>query len=429
MIPQLRQILELGIEAALTDGELLECFVSHGKVAALEALVLRLGPMVWGVCRRALSDHHDAEDAFQATFLVLIRRAASIMPREMVANWLYGVAHKTALKARATTAKRRAREKQVNEVPESTKPNEGLWNDIRPLLDHQLSRLPDKYRVTIVLCDLEEKTRKETARQLGLPEGTVASRLMRARKMLAKRLARDGLTMSGGALAVVLSAKAAFAKVPIALLSSTIKAAILLSAKQATAGVISLKVAALTEEVLKAMFLTKIRIVAALILTIMLGLGSGLLTLAAVADDKKPQTAKEDSPDPSAVNASEKGLVQTTATILGDAFGDNDAAADEKFTDKQVEISGKCGAVRRVEFGVRQGEFGNASPNMYVLKMGNRTNAQLWFRFDLKSQKQLAALKLGQDVSIRCLCAGRKAIIADGKPEKTGNPLYQLQNR
>src|SRR5271168_1870662 len=102
----------------LTDGQLLECFVGRREKAALEALVRRHGPMVWGVCRRILHNHHDAEDAFQATFLVLVRKAASIVPREMVANWLYGVAHQTALKARATAAKRKVREKQVAEMPE-----------------------------------------------------------------------------------------------------------------------------------------------------------------------------------------------------------------------------------------------------------------------------------------------------------------------
>src|SRR3954466_10480957 len=122
---QLRRVLQtlgraaLPLEGAgLSDGQLLECYVRTREEAAFAALVHRHGPMVWGVCRRVLSSHQDAEDAFQATFLVLVRKAGSIVPREMVANWLYGVAHQTALKARATTAKRRAREKQVTAMPE-----------------------------------------------------------------------------------------------------------------------------------------------------------------------------------------------------------------------------------------------------------------------------------------------------------------------
>src|SRR5262245_11441396 len=107
--------------------------------------------MVWGVCRRVLGNHHDAEDAFQATFLVLVRKASSIRPREMVANWLYGVAHQTAVKARVTLAKRGRRETQVPEMPEPAVTEQDLWRDLQPLLDQELSRLPDKYRVAIVL--------------------------------------------------------------------------------------------------------------------------------------------------------------------------------------------------------------------------------------------------------------------------------------
>src|SRR5438034_1544547 len=118
IIQQLRRTVLLRDGAGLTDGELLECFISRREEAAVAALVRRHGPMVWGVCLRVLRNHHDAENAFQATFLVLVRKAASIVPRERVANWLYGVAHQTALKARATAAKRRRRERQVTKIPE-----------------------------------------------------------------------------------------------------------------------------------------------------------------------------------------------------------------------------------------------------------------------------------------------------------------------
>src|SRR5262249_47137566 len=197
---------------------------------------------------------------------VLVRKAAAVAPREMVANWLYGVAHQTALKARATAAKRRARERQVMEMPEPAVAGQDLWPDLLPLLDKELSRLPDKYRVAVVLCDLEGKTRKEAARQLGLPEGTVASRLMRARAMLAKLLVRHGVPVSGGALALVLSQKASAAWVPTSVGSSTIKAATLLAAGPAAAtGVIPAQVAALTEGVLKTMLLTKLKTIMVLV--------------------------------------------------------------------------------------------------------------------------------------------------------------------
>src|SRR5262249_16905243 len=146
---------------ARSDGQLLEDYVRSRQEAAFAALVKRHGPMVWGVCRRALGSHHDAEDAFQATFLVLVRKAASGVPRDRVGNWLDGGAHQTALKARATTARRRSRERQVTAMPEPEAASQQLWDDLQPLLDQELSRLPDKYRAVLVLCDLQGKTRKE----------------------------------------------------------------------------------------------------------------------------------------------------------------------------------------------------------------------------------------------------------------------------
>ncbi|MGH7223635.1 MAG: RNA polymerase sigma factor [Gemmataceae bacterium] len=141
--------------ADLTDGQLLECFVNRREPTALEALMRRHGPMVWGVCRRILDNHHDVEDAFQATFLVLVRKAGSIRSGAKVGNWLYGVAHQTALKARATRTKRKARERPMADVPEPAVSQKDPWSDLQALLDEELSRLPDKYRVAIVLCDLE----------------------------------------------------------------------------------------------------------------------------------------------------------------------------------------------------------------------------------------------------------------------------------
>src|SRR3989442_8655749 len=135
--------------AGLGDGELLGRFLERHDEAALAALVRRHGPMVWGVCRRLLS-HHDAEDAFQATFIVLVRKAASIVPREMVGNWLYGVAHQTALQARRTATRRKAREVQVTEMPDTEAVQQDQWADMQPLLDQELSRLPDNYRDLIV---------------------------------------------------------------------------------------------------------------------------------------------------------------------------------------------------------------------------------------------------------------------------------------
>jgi RNA polymerase sigma factor (sigma-70 family) len=264
--------------SGLTDGQLLESFISRRDEAAFEVLVRRHGPMVLGVCRRVLRDHHDAEDAFQATFLVLVRKAGSVVPREMVANWLHGVAYRTARKARALRARHHVRERQVTAMPEpGSVPPDNCWHDLQPVLDQELSRLPDKHRLPIVLCDLEGKTGKEAARQLGWPEGTLASRLSRGRALLAKRLTRRGLALSGGSLAAVLSGNAACASVPTALVSTTVKAASLLAAGQAlTPGLISAKVSALAEGGLKVMFLTKVKITLLLgVIGIVAGTGLG----------------------------------------------------------------------------------------------------------------------------------------------------------
>src|SRR5262249_32188400 len=159
-----------------------------------------------------------------------------IASRELLANWLFGVAYQTARKARATAARRRTREKQVPQMPEPSVEGREPKLDLQWLLDQELSCLPAKYRVPLVLCDLEGKTRSEAARELGCPEGTVAGRLARAREMLAKRLTRHGVVLSGAALAGVFAQEAA-ACVPAAVVSSTIKAACLYLA--APAGLLS----------------------------------------------------------------------------------------------------------------------------------------------------------------------------------------------
>jgi RNA polymerase sigma factor (sigma-70 family) len=266
VLQHLRRAVVLRDGVGLTDGQLLEDYLSRRDDAALAALVWRHGPMVWGVCRRVLRNHHDAEDAFQATFLVLVRKAAAVVPREMVANWLYGVAHRTVLKARATSAKRRVRERHVAEMPEPFVTEPDHWHDLQPLFDRALSRLPEKYRIAIVLCELEGKTRKEAARQLGVPEGTLAARVARGRVMLAKRLARHGIGISSAALAVVLAQNVASASVPSSVVSSTINAASLFAAgPAAAASLIPSNAVALAHGVMKAMFLTKLKIAAAVL--------------------------------------------------------------------------------------------------------------------------------------------------------------------
>jgi RNA polymerase sigma factor (sigma-70 family) len=253
VVGHLRRAAYLQETAGLRDEHLLESFLVHREDAAFEALVRRHGPMVLGVCRRILHDRHDAEDAFQATFLVLIRKAASIGKREFLAAWLYRVAHRTALQARKATARRRAKEKQVGDMAQKQDTGDEAMREMLVLLDQELSRLPDKYRLPIILCDLQSKTRKAAAEQLNLSERTLATRLARARVMLGKRLARHGTTFSGSAVAAAVTQNMASASVPASLVSATVKAASVMAAGQTTAsGLISAKVAALTERVVRA---------------------------------------------------------------------------------------------------------------------------------------------------------------------------------
>jgi predicted DNA-binding protein (UPF0251 family) len=203
------------------------------------------------------------------------------------------------VRLRATAAKRGRRETQVVNMPEPTVPT-AHDADVQAVVDEELSRLPDHYRGVVVLCDLEGMTRKEAARQLGIPEGSVASRLARARALLAKRLTQRGIVFSGGSVAAVLSAGSASASAPPALVASTMKAVSLLAAGQA-AGVVSAKVAALTEGVVQAMFTTKIKSVLAVVLVVGLALGgvAGLLHQTQAADQPKgaPSAAEKDQKD------------------------------------------------------------------------------------------------------------------------------------
>jgi RNA polymerase sigma factor (sigma-70 family) len=283
-----------------TDGQLLGQFLDRRDEAAFAALVRRHGPMVLSVCRRALGNTADTEDAFQATFLVLVRKAASLTARAALGDWLHGVARRTASNAKRGSARRRAKERAMAR-PEAQ--GEEVRDDWLPLLDEELGRLPEKYRLPIVLCDLEGRTRREAAGRLGWPEGTVAGRLARGRARLARQLARHGLALPAGSLAAVLSQQASSACVPAALGQSTAKAASLLAAgSAATAGVISAEVAGLTEGVVRAMFLSKLKTAAALVLLVsaLAALGYGGLVRAQpngkAEGAEKPAAKAEDDP-------------------------------------------------------------------------------------------------------------------------------------
>ncbi len=303
VVQRLRRAALLQDGAGQTDGQLLAWFIRDRDPAAFEALVRRHGPMVMSVCRRLLRNHHDAEDAFQATFLVLVRKATAIVPPEKLANWLHGVAYHTALKARAIRAKQSRREKQVPALPEpvAVQP-EDCHHELLSLLDQQLRHLPDKYRVPIILCDLEGRPIKEAAWHLGWPQGTLAGRLARGRKMLAKRLTRRGVVLPTGALAVALAENAGMACAPSPLVASTVKAAETFVTVQAgITGMIPIQVVALTEGVLKGMFMLKIKsLMMGLLVVGLAASGVGVTTSLSntnAAEAEIPNKANNQNPD------------------------------------------------------------------------------------------------------------------------------------
>jgi RNA polymerase sigma factor (sigma-70 family) len=254
----IRSLFVTGVVGTLSDSQLLDRFLSstrEGAEAAFSALVERHGPMVMGVCRRVLSDANDADDAFQATFLVLVRKARSIARRDLLANWLYGVAVRTARVARARTIRRRAKEGEVLDGLQAGAAADDSSRELPSLLDEELSRLPEKYRLPVVLCELNGQSRKEAAHQLGLPEGTLSSRLARARLLLRDRLARRGIALTAGSLAAVLSRDATAAAVRPALAKTTVQIAL----HYAAGGAVSMSIAALTEGVLKTMLVSKLK--------------------------------------------------------------------------------------------------------------------------------------------------------------------------
>jgi RNA polymerase sigma factor (sigma-70 family) len=263
----LRSVRPLGDEDS--DAGLLELYLRQRDEAAFESLMLRHGPLVLGVCRRVLGNSHDAEDAFQATFLILIRKAASLRRQAALGAWLYRVAYRTAQEARRALARRRAREARV--VPrEEAAPQK---DDLREVLDRELSALPERYRAAVVVCDLEGKERKEAAQQLGCPEGTVASRLARGRQLLARRLTRHGLT--AGALAAL--SHEAQAGPSAALLSATVRAARCVRGPGG-AGALSANVSFLVERVVRNMLVVKLRAMTVVLLLVgMVGAGAGWL--------------------------------------------------------------------------------------------------------------------------------------------------------
>jgi RNA polymerase sigma factor (sigma-70 family) len=265
-------------EVDRADRQLLERFVTRREEEAFAAILERHGPLVLGLCRRLLEHEQDAEDAFQATFLILARKAGSIRKREALAGWLYEVAYRVAMRMRAAAGRQRALERQTTDMPQTDPVAEAAWREVRPILDEELHRLPTKYRSCLVLCYLEGRSNREAARELGWPEGSMSRRLARARELLRTRLSRRGVIVSVGVLGTMLPAKTT-AAVPAVLIAPTLQNAVRFAAGQAAAaGAVSAAAGALAEAVLKAGVPAKAKAALVVFLTLSLvGASAGLL--------------------------------------------------------------------------------------------------------------------------------------------------------
>jgi RNA polymerase sigma factor (sigma-70 family) len=277
-----------------SDHEPKEQLVAGWEDTALTALVRRHGPMVYHLCRRILRNEQDAEDAFQATFLVLVLKAHTLRSQESVGNWLFGVAYRTALKAREAAARRSRREAAapVRSVAEPVA--ELTVHEEQTIVDQELARLPDKYRAPLVLCCLEGLTRDEAARQLGWSPGLLKSRLEQARELLRNRLVRRGMTLTAGLLSAGLLGSTARAGLAPELVDSTVQAAVLVASGGAAGTVVSAQVRALSEGVVKAMGLTKFKVFAAVCLVLVpavLGVSGALIYVRAAERPDQPVPA------------------------------------------------------------------------------------------------------------------------------------------
>jgi RNA polymerase sigma factor (sigma-70 family) len=293
-----RELLQASNSQPVSDRELLDRFVSAGDQDAFALLLERHGPKVMGVCRHLLRDTHRADDAFQATFLVFVRKAGTIRKRQSVGSWLYGVAFRTALKARTRAQRIQAYERQVDPMPTSDFRAEALEHDVRPMVLEEIHRLPEKYQAPVLLCYFDGKSEQEAAEELRWPAGTVRARMARARELLRSRLARRGLALSTAQLVVLLAGDSLPAAVPVALVNSTLEAVGLLVAGQSVVpALISAEAATLAAGVLKSMWIAKLRIGASLVMVVAaLGLAVGVMTHAAQTESDESASKTEAPP-------------------------------------------------------------------------------------------------------------------------------------
>jgi RNA polymerase sigma factor (sigma-70 family) len=282
-----------------TDSQLLTAFIVQRDQDAFSALVKRHGPLVLSVCRRILNHAQDAEDAFQATFLVLARHAASIRKRESLASWLHGAAYRMSKSARRAAARRRNHESQAQARQTSNPVWTVAWQEVQSLVDEETQRLPPTYREAFILCCLENRCYAEVARKLGQKEVTIRSRLARARLLLQKRLTKRGVSLTAVLSVAAIASDASAAAMSAPLIRSTVKASLAYAAGKTTAGIISSEVAALVQGITRTMFYAKVKITTALLLAVSVGTaGFGILgrqVLAGPSNQAESTNAQKES--------------------------------------------------------------------------------------------------------------------------------------
>jgi RNA polymerase sigma factor (sigma-70 family) len=359
--------------AEASDAQLLERFAARRDEAAFTALVHRHGPMVLGVCQRVLGNVHDAEDAFQATFLILVRKAGTIGKGASVGAWLHGVAHRAALRVRSSLAARRAHERRTPTMPDADFLAAVAWRDLAPVLDEEVRRLPERCRDPFVLCYLEGHTYEAAGRRLACATGTVSRRLAQARDLLRRRLARRGLALPAGVLGLALSENAACAVMPATLAASTVKAALRSAADSAgAAGAVSPHVAALVEGGTSAMNLFSVKTILAALLAVAL-LGAGLFALHTPAQ----QPAEDGNARPAKAPAAVKAKAAPAQT-------DSGPAALMTVTGRVEDMAGKPVAGADVAVLGRRKPWGRSDPQVVYARLLGRRKADAQGRYRLR---------------------------------------------
>ncbi|HEY7312762.1 MAG TPA: sigma-70 family RNA polymerase sigma factor [Gemmataceae bacterium] len=313
VLHDLHRLAEMTGDPQQTDRQLLERFLDRRDETAFTVLVRRHGRLVLSACRRVLADEADIEDAFQATFLVLLRRASSVRWRESIGNWLFGVAHRIAVQARANAARRKRYEAEASrERQRPEEPADLSWREAVSLLHEELDRLPDAYRMPLLLCCLDGKTRDEAALALGCSAGSIKGRLERGREVLRKRLLRRGLALSGAMLAALVDAPAATTAPPPSLIRATLQAA--------ATGRYPRSIARLIQGAIPRVFAAKMRIAAGVLLTIgLLAVGGSRAFTPGGADPATEPSAKQPQPNRAASKPAddEKNVLTLRGRVLG----------------------------------------------------------------------------------------------------------------